>query len=107
MAVTSTVPMYRTPGKSSGVVVTHSVVLAQSTETASLGPNLMRVPVSPTAKPVPVTVTVVPPAGGPVLGLTPLTVGVNLKLSFDVAGLVPSGVVTLTWTFAGIATAGE
>jgi len=84
-----------------------SFVVVQFTETARTPPKLICVPVSPTAKPVPVTVTVVPPAGGPVFGLTPVTVGVNVKVSVDVAGLVPSGVVTLKWTFAGIATAGE
>ena len=45
----------------------------------AVAPNLMIVPLVPSANPLPVMVTVVPPALGPLLGLTLLTSGVNLK----------------------------
>ena len=49
------------------------------------------------AKPLPLTVTVVPPAAGPLDGETPATTGtgmMNLKVSALVAGVVPAAVVT-------------
>jgi hypothetical protein len=49
---------------------------------------------------VPLTVTVVPPAAGPSLGLTPLTLGGGTKLKWSdvVVALVPPAVVTVTST---------
>jgi hypothetical protein len=50
-------------------------------------------------KPVPVIVTVFPPAVGPASGLRPVTVGAPNAYKFPVAvGLVPPGVVTVTFT---------
>ena len=53
-------------------------------------------------KPVPVIVTVVPPATGPFDGLTFVTVGMgrNANLSDEDVGLVPISVVTVTSTVA-------
>jgi hypothetical protein len=51
-------------------------------------------------KPVPVTVTVVPPASGPVAGVTPVTVGTGSYVYWSAAevALVPPGVVTVIST---------
>src|SRR6516162_9703639 len=53
-------------------------------------------------KPVPVIVTVVPPAGGPLVGLMAVTVGaaavVYVNWSADEVADVPNGVVTVTLT---------
>ena len=62
-------------------------------------------------KPVPVTVTEVPPAVDPVLGLTPVTVGSGgaVKVNWSAGAFateVPPGVVTVTSTVAA-ASAGE
>jgi hypothetical protein len=46
-----------------------------------------------------VIVTFVPPAGGPVFGVTPEMVGVNSNVSVAEMGLVPFAVVTVTSTF--------
>jgi len=72
-----------------------------------MSPNVMRVADTPTANPLPVIVTAVPPAGGPVFGLTLVTVGVNSNVSFDEMGLVPCFVVTLTSTFPAVAPGGD
>ena len=45
----------------------------------AVAPNLMIVPLAPSVNPLPVIVTVVPPALGPLLGLTLSTSGVILK----------------------------
>ena len=74
------------------------MVEVQLTEVPFVDPNLKTVAVVPGTNPLPVTVTVVPPAVEPVFGLRPVTVGVTLKRSFDEMGLVPAGVVTLTST---------
>jgi hypothetical protein len=52
-------------------------------------------------KPVPVTVTVVPPPTGPAVGLMAATVGVATyeNTALDEAADVPAGVVTVTPTF--------
>ena len=50
---------------------------------------------------VPLTVTVLPPAAGPLFGLTPVTVGAGLKVNEsagELAAEVPLGVVTVTST---------
>src|SRR5206468_9322272 len=50
------------------------------------------------AKPVPLIVTEVPPAAGPTLGSTLVTVGPYVKRSASLIGLVPLGLVTVTST---------
>ena len=55
-----------------GGLTTVSEVLELTTAETSTAPN--RTP-APAAKPVPVTVTVVPPLGGPLVGLIAVTVG--------------------------------
>src|SRR6202790_3412188 len=62
-------------------------------------------------KPVPVTVTLVPPAVGPVFGLTPVTVGTGgaVKVNWSDGALtseVPPGVVTKTSTVAAASAGG-
>jgi len=71
----------------------------QFTVVASVVPNLKSVASVPRPNPVPVTVTVVPPAIDPELGVSLVTVGgPNLKWSSDEIALVPIGVVTVTST---------
>ena len=60
------------PALPAGVVAVICVPLTTTTLVAAAVPN---VTVAPEAKLVPVIVTVVPPAAGPLLGLTLLTVG--------------------------------
>jgi hypothetical protein len=76
----------------------HSVLELQSTDAAFRDPKSNFVAVVPTANPVPVIATIMPPAVGPLFGLTPVTVGRNLKRSADEIALVPPGVVTVTST---------
>jgi hypothetical protein len=66
------------PAACAGVATVHSVLELQFTEVALLVPNLNAVAVVPGANPVPLTVTVVPPAVVPELGLKPVIVGTNL-----------------------------
>ena len=66
VTVTSTVP------EPAGLVAVIDVALLTVTAVAAVEPNAT---VSPDAKPVPVMVTVVPPAAGPLVGLTADTVG--------------------------------
>ena len=66
LTVTSTVPV---PAGESAVSVE---LLATETPVAATDPNIT---VSPEAKFDPLTLTVVPPAEGPELGLIPVTVG--------------------------------
>jgi hypothetical protein len=74
VAFTSTVPT-----ACAGETTVHFVVELQLTDLAFVVPNLKIVAVLPRANPVPLTVTLVPPALDPVLGLRRVTVGVNLK----------------------------
>src|SRR5205823_11966521 len=60
------------PAACAGVVAVICVALTTTTFVAAVPP---KVTVAPAAKFVPVIVTPVPPAAGPVFGLTPLTVG--------------------------------
>ena len=60
------------PAACAGVVAVIRVALTTTTFVAAVPP---KVTVAPAAKFVPVIVTPVPPAAGPVFGLTPLTVG--------------------------------
>jgi len=60
------------PALPAGVVAVIEVPLTTTTLVAAALPN---VTVAPAAKPVPVIVTPVPPAVGPLFGLTLLTVG--------------------------------
>ena len=70
----------------------------QLTLSAGTLPNLNEVP-APGAKPVPVIVTDVPPASGPLEAFTFVTVGLPyLKWSFEVTALVPPLAVTRTST---------
>ena len=64
-------------------------------EVADVAPNLTAV--AP-LKPVPVIVTLVPPAAGPEDGLTLVTEGMNLNVVEGLVALVPAGVVTVTFT---------
>ena len=76
------------PAVPAGETIVHSTVLAQTTEVALVLPKKKRVEPVPSMKPVPVTVTGVPPATGPPLGVTLVTVGVKLKTLFVVGRLV-------------------
>jgi hypothetical protein len=60
------------PAAWAGVVAVMVVLFTTVTPVAAVPPN---VTVAPAAKFVPVIVTAVPPAGGPLLGLTLVTVG--------------------------------
>jgi len=102
VAFTSTVPT-----ACAGDTRVHSVVEVQLTDLLTVVPNLTFVAVLPRAKPVPVMVTLVPPALDPVFGLTLVTVGTNRKRSFDETALVPPEVVvTVTSTLPSVS-AGE
>ena len=81
-----------------GVVIVQLVLLAQTTPTAFFLPNLKIVVALPGAKPLPVTVTLVPPSTEPVAGATPSTTGVYLKWSLLVIALVPARLETVTST---------
>jgi hypothetical protein len=63
------------PALPAGVVAVMLVLLTTTTLVAAAPPN---VTVAPAAKFVPVIVTAVPPAVGPLLGATPLTVGITI-----------------------------
>ena len=65
------------PAASEGDVTVHDVVEAQLTVDPVLEPNFALVTPAPATKPVPVTVTVVPPASGPTFGLMELTAGMT------------------------------
>jgi hypothetical protein len=58
---------------------------------------------------VPLTVTQLPPASGPLFGLTPVMVGGAMKVNWSVLllALVPPALVTVTSTVASAGTAGE
>jgi len=76
VALTSTILAF----SAAGATTTHVVVEVQSTDVANVPPNLMVVALVPSAKPVPVIVTLVPPVMGPVFGFTFVIVGAsNLK----------------------------
>ena len=69
VTVTSTEPL------PVGLTAVQLVVLAQVTEVPLAAPNLTVVAPAVVLKFVPVIVTVVPPATGPLVGLRPVTVG--------------------------------
>lgn len=81
-----------------GLVAVHVVVLAHETPVAAVEPKAIVVAPGAVRKPAPVTVTVVPPAGGPPVGESALTVGTYANLSAGPVALVPPGVVTVTST---------
>lgn len=84
------------PGLSAAVTSVHVVDELQLTDVAAALPNLNTVAPAPGAKPLPVTVTAVPPAFGPELGLRLVIVGLSyLKWSCLVIALVPLGVLTV------------
>jgi len=58
-----------------GVTAVQVVVLLQLTPLAALAPNAKAVAPAAVEKPVPVIVTVVPPEGGPVVGVMVLSAG--------------------------------
>ena len=94
------------PAACAGEATVHSVVEVQLTDVAFVDPNLKIVADVPRANPVPLTVTLVPPALDPVFGLRPVTVGTNLNWSAVEIALVPFGVVTVTCTVPAVS-AGE
>jgi hypothetical protein len=59
------------PADSAGDVTTQEVVV----QLCTVAENVPNNAVAPDTKPVPVTVTAVPPASGPAFGVMPLTVG--------------------------------
>ncbi len=69
VTVTSTVPV------PDGELTVRVVELVTSTEVPAVDPKSTVVAPAPETKPVPVTVTEVPPAWGPLVGLTLVTVG--------------------------------
>jgi hypothetical protein len=91
VTVTSTVP-----AAPAGAVAVIWVALLTVKPVAAFAPKLTAVaPVNP----VPLIVTLVPPAVGPDAGLTPVTEGAYLKTSLEfVALLPPPGMVTVTST---------
>ena len=91
VTVTSTVP------EPAGLVAVIDVALFTVTPVAAVEPNAT---VSPDAKPVPVMVTVVPPATGPLVGLTALTAtgGTYVNVSAELVELVCPPLVTVTST---------
>src|SRR5438067_1269102 len=89
-----------------GETIVHSTVLAQTTELALALPKKNRVVPVPSMKPVPVTVTGVPPATGPPLGATLVTVGVKLKRLFVVGRLVLLTFVMRMCVFSAALTSG-
>jgi hypothetical protein len=91
LTVTSMAPVY------GGLVALRVVLLTTVTEAAGLLPKAT---IEPDVKPLPVTVTTVPPANGPADGLTAVTVGTASKVNtskLEVA-LDPPAVVTVTST---------
>ena len=97
-AVTSTVPAIP-----EGAISVQLVVLTQLTALALRVANLKDVPVVPTLKPLPVTVTLVPPAVEPLLGSRAVIVGMYLKWSLLVSELPPAVFVTVTSTVPALA----
>ena len=94
VTVTSTVP------EPAGLVAVIDVALLTVTAVAAVEPNAT---VSPDAKPVPVIDTVVPPAAGPLVGLTADTVGADggatyVNWSAELVADVPPGVTAVTST---------
>ncbi len=69
VTVTSTVP------EPAGLVALQLVVLAQLTPVAAVAPKRAVVAPAVVLKPVPLMVTTVPPAAGPLVGLIAVTVG--------------------------------
>ena len=86
------------PGACAGATTVHAVVEVQLRSAALVDPNTKLVAVLPIAKPVPLTLTPLPPAGEPMARSSLVTVGVNLKRSTDEGTVVATGVVTLTST---------
>jgi hypothetical protein len=72
---------FTAPAACAGVVAVICVALTTTTFVAPAPPN---VTVAPVAKFVPVMVTPVPPAAGPLLGLTLVTVGAGNELAANV-----------------------
>ena len=72
------------PGEpATGEVATHVVAEEQTTELADTPPN--RPVVAPGTKPVPLTVTTVPPDSGPLVGVMPVTARALVSVAVVVA----------------------
>ena len=100
---TSTVPPAALAGELTVICVSETKV----TPVPAVAPKLT---VAALVNPVPVIVTEVPPAAGPLVGLMLVTVGatpVYVNLSPATIALVPPAVVTLTSTVPPAALAGE
>lgn len=94
VATTSTVPAV----VDRGAVTVHWLVVVQLTDAPRAFLNA-KVVAFPSANPLPVTVTTVPPLSGPLWVLRAVIVGEpNTNLALVVAALVPPGVLTLTST---------
>src|SRR5208283_1539080 len=91
VTVTSTVPV---PAGET------AVILVPDTTVTLLAPVKPKSTVAPVTNPVPVTVTVVPPATGPAAGEMPVTAGTGSYVNWSDAevALIPPGVVTVTST---------
>jgi hypothetical protein len=84
------------PAACAGVVAVIVVAFTTVTPVAAVPPN---VTVAPLTKPVPLIVTLVPPAVGPLVGAIPLTVGgPTYKKQFVQLPDCVSGLVTVTVT---------
>jgi hypothetical protein len=92
VTVTSTVPV------PAGLVAVQFVVEAQLTPVALFGPKRTVVAPAAGSKPVPVIVTTVPPAVGPLVGLIETTVGAGIyvKQALHVRLWLPTVTVTST-----------
>ena len=67
--------MSTVPAPAGGEVTEQLVTAEQLTAVAAVAPNVAVVAVVPVTKPVPVTVTTVPPPRGPAVGVTAVTLG--------------------------------
>jgi hypothetical protein len=94
------------PADSAGDVALQRIVEEQLTDVPAVRPNLAVV--EPTTKPVPVTLTAVPPPRGPTLGVTEVTTGATSYVNWSAEDVteVPPGVVTVMSTVP-IDSAGE
>ena len=79
-------------------------MLVADTTVTLLAPVRPKSTVAPVTNPVPVTVTVVPPANGPAAGATLVIVGTGsyVNSSAGEVALVPPGVVTVTSTVPAV-----
>jgi hypothetical protein len=100
LAVTSTVL------RPAGLVAVQLVLEAQATAVAGVAPKESAVCPAAVLKPLPETVTLVPPVFGPLAGLTPVTVGRKAKASAAVKADRALATTTLTAAAVGVLLAG-